>query len=82
MRRRTSHIVPSEVYESVFKHRVAAGKDTVAFRSERRSSVLQSVPLQEETVESTRTDRHPSFRSAMNSTTVRGTPRRSSPVET
>lgn len=64
-------------YESVFKQRVAAGKDTVAFRlpSGRIKRYYNPCLCKEETVEVDENGvEHPSFRIAMKATTVRGNP--------
>lgn len=64
-------------YESVFKSRVAAGKDTVAFRlpSGRVKRYYSPRLCKEETVEIDENGvAHPSFRIAMKATTVRGGP--------
>lgn len=64
-------------YESVFKQRVAAGKDTVAFRlpSGRIKRYYDPHLAKEETVEVDENGKeHPSFRIAMKATTVRGNP--------
>lgn len=64
-------------YESVFKSRVAAGKDTVAFRlpSGRIKRYYSPRLCKEETVEIDENGvAHPSFRISMKATTVRGGP--------
>lgn len=64
-------------YEEVFKHRIAAGKSTVAFRlpSGRVKRYFNPHLCKEETVEVDENGReHPSFRIAIKATTVRGNP--------
>lgn len=64
-------------YESAFKQRVAAGKDTVAFRlpSGRIKRYYDPMLAKEETIEVDENGHeHPSFRIAMKATTVRGNP--------
>jgi len=64
-------------YEDVFKQRIAAGKDTVAFRlpSGRVKRYFGPHLCKEETVEVDENGReHPSFRVAIKATTVRGNP--------
>lgn len=77
-RRANSKIVNQwKYYESVFKQRVAAGKDTVAFRlpSGRIKRYYNPHLCKEETIEVDENGvEHPSFRIAMKATTVRGNP--------
>ena len=77
-RRANQRIVDQwKYYESVFKQRVAAGKDTVAFRlpSGRIKRYYNPCLCKEETVEVDENGvEHPSFRIAMKATTVRGNP--------
>ena len=64
-------------YEEVFKQRIAAGKDTVAFRlpSGRVKRYFDPHLCKEETVEIDENGKeHPSFRIAIKATTVRGNP--------
>ena len=64
-------------YEEVFKQRIAAGKDTVAFRlpSGRVKRYFDPHLCKEETVEVDENGKeHPSFRIAIKATTVRGNP--------
>ena len=64
-------------YEDVFKQRIAAGKDTVAFRlpSGRVKRYFDPHLCKEETVEVDENGKeHPSFRIAIKATTVRGNP--------
>ena len=64
-------------YEDVFKRRIAAGKDTVAFRLPRGRVKRYFNPhlCKEETVEVDENGvEHPSFRVALKATTVRGNP--------
>ena len=64
-------------YEEVFKRRIAAGKDTVAFRlpSGRVKRYFDPHLCKEETVEIDENGKeHPSFRIAIKATTVRGNP--------
>lgn len=64
-------------YEEVFKQRIAAGKDTVAFRlpSGRVKRYFNPHLCKEETVEIDENGKeHPSFRIAIKATTVRGNP--------
>lgn len=64
-------------YESIFKQRVAAGKETVAFRlpSGRIKRYYKPHLCKEETVEVDDNGvEHPSYRIAMKATTVRGNP--------
>ena len=64
-------------YEDVFKQRIAAGKDTVAFRlpSGRVKRYFNPHLCKEETVEIDENGKeHPSFRIAIKATTVRGNP--------
>lgn len=77
-RRANSKIVDKwREYESVFKQRVAAGKETVAFKlpSGRVKRYYNPHLCKEETVEIDENGvEHPSFRIAMKATTVRGNP--------
>ena len=64
-------------YETIFKQRIAAGKDTVAFRlpSGRIKRYYNPHLCKEETIEVDDNGvEHPSFRVAMKATTVRGNP--------
>lgn len=75
--RRANHRIAEQwkAYESVFKQRVAAGKDTVAFRlpSGRIKRYYDPHLAKEETVEIDENGvEHPSYRVAMRATLVRG----------
>lgn len=77
--RRANHLIVEKwkEYESVFKHRVAAGKETVAFRlpSGRIKRYYKPHLCKEETTEVDENGvEHPSYRIAMKATTVRGNP--------
>lgn len=77
--RHANHLIVEKwkEYEAVFKQRVAAGKETVAFRlpSGRIKRYYNPHLCKEETVEVDENGvEHPSFRIAMKATTVRGNP--------
>ena len=77
--RRANHLIVEKwkEYEAVFKQRVAAGKETVAFRlpSGRIKRYYNPHLCKEETIEVDENGvEHPSFRIAMKATTVRGNP--------
>lgn len=77
--RRANHLIVDKwrEYEAVFKQRVAAGKDTVAFRlpSGRVKRYYKPHLCKEPTTEVDENGvEHPSFRIAMRATTVRGNP--------
>lgn len=77
--RRANHLIVEKwkEYEAVFKQRVAAGKETVAFRlpSGRVKRYYNPHLCKEETTEVDENGvEHPSFRIAMKATTVRGNP--------
>ena len=77
--RRANHLIVEKwkEYEAVFKQRVAAGKETVAFRlpSGRIKRYYNPHLCKEETTEVDENGvEHPSFRIAMKATTVRGNP--------
>ena len=77
--RRANHLIVEKwkEYEAVFKQRVAAGKETVAFRlpSGRIKRYYNPHLCKEETTEIDENGvEHPSFRIAMKATTVRGNP--------
>ena len=77
--RNANHLIVEKwrEYEAVFKRRVAAGKDTIAFRlpSGRVKRYYNPHLEKEETTEVDENGvEHPSFRVAMKATTVRGNP--------
>ena len=77
--RRANHLIVEKwkEYEAVFKQRIAAGKDTIAFRlpSGRIKRYFSPHLCKEETTEIDENGvEHPSYRIAMKATTVRGNP--------